>query len=172
MKPYQPRQLPTHKAHKKNNTNRIEMDACVSTTTSAHSPKKKNNQKATHPSQRNQTPLLRKLHDQLLLIHRTRITRRMLLRYQQRRNRELVPLILPQQQPTRLPIRQRVQTGNGQEPWEALPWKADVFEIVRRVRLRAVGTRFCRWWWGWGGRGCRWHGGRRPRRALVARILP
>ena len=134
---------------------------------SAHNPKK-THQKTTHPSPSNQTSLLRKLHDQLLLIHRTRITRGMLLRYQQRRNHVLVPLILPQQQPTRLPIRQRVQTGNSQEPWETLPWKTDVFKIIRWIRLWAVGTRFCRLWWWWGGRGRRWHRGRSPQRALVA----
>ena len=146
------------------------MDACVSTNPSYHQPTaQEEHQKATHPSQSNQTSLLRKLHDQLLLIHRTRITRGMLLRYQQRRNRVPVPLILPQQQPTRLPIRQRVQTRNSQEPRETLPWKTDILETIRWVRLRAVGTRFCRWWWWWrGGRGwSRWHRGRRPRRALV-----
>lgn len=86
-----------------------------------------------YPSKRNQTPLLRKLHNQLLLIHSTRITRRMLLRYQQRRNRIPVPLILPQQQPTRLPIRQGIQTRYGQETGKTLPWKTDVFQSIRWV---------------------------------------
>ena len=43
-------------------------------------------QMTTYPSECDQRALLRKLHHKLFLIHRARITRRMLLRDQQGRN--------------------------------------------------------------------------------------
>lgn len=51
----------------------------------------------THPSKRDQRPLLRKLHHQLLLIHRTRVTRRMLSGNQQRRY-DVLAFLIPSQQ--------------------------------------------------------------------------
>ena len=75
----------------------------------------------THPSKRYQTPFFRKLQHQLFFVHSASITRRMLLRNQQRRHHILAPLILPQQQPTRLPILQRIHPRNRQKLRQALP---------------------------------------------------
>ena len=53
----------------------------------------------------------------------------MLLRDQQRRHRELVPLILPQQQPAGLAVPRGVESGDGEELGEAVPRDGDVLEL-------------------------------------------
>ena len=77
----------------------------------------------THPSKRNQRPFLRKLHHQFFLIHRTRITRRMLSGNQQRRHEVFAFVVLAQQQPARFPVSRSVEGSDGEETWKAVAWE-------------------------------------------------
>lgn len=74
----------------------------------------------TYPTKCDQLPLLRDLQHEFLLIHSTRIARRVLLRDQQHRHNVLALDLLPQQKPTSLLIALSIDPSNREESRQAI----------------------------------------------------
>ena len=79
-----------------------------------------------YPTQRDEPPRLRKLKNELLLVHRTRIACRVLFRDEERRDDELgLAFWFTQEEPAGLEIKQSVGFGEGEELGEAFTGEVD-----------------------------------------------
>ena len=119
----------------------------------------------TYPTKCDEGAFLSELEHKFLLVHCTGVARRVLLRNEQCRDTVLMPLVLPEQQSTRLAVPLRVDLRDRKEAREALAWEAHALQRNIRIEHRvwrdgnAACLHLCR------GYGRRWarHRGLRPR---------